>query len=143
MSFWKQPAKSAEYLKGVAFFDGFTDEELQRIAQLSGELILGAGSVLMDQGDTGVDCYVIVDGTASVRIRDEEITTLGPGEMVGEMALVDFRPRIAKVVALTDMQLVRFNSGQFRELLKEMPKASERVMSVLGERLKAETGLDG
>lgn len=138
MSFWKKPAESADYLSGVAFFEGFSSDELQRVAALSGELTLGSGAVLIDQGDTGVDCYVIVEGTASVKVRDEQVATLSTGDMVGEMALIDHRPRMASVVATSDMRLQRFNSRQFRQLLTEMPKAEERVMTMLTERLRAE-----
>ncbi|MBL0206200.1 MAG: cyclic nucleotide-binding domain-containing protein [Candidatus Microthrix sp.] len=140
MSFWKKPAESAGYLSGVAFFEGFSNEDLARVASLSGELKVGSGAMVIDQGDTGVDCYVIMEGTASVRVRDEEVATLGSGDMLGEMALIDHRPRTASVVATTDMHLLRFNSRQFRQLLTEMPKAEERVMTMLTERLRAEGG---
>ncbi len=83
MSFWKKPVESADYLSSVAFFEGFTSDELARVASLSGELTVGAGAVVIDQGDTGVDCYVIVEGTASVRVRDEEVAVLSAGDMVG------------------------------------------------------------
>ena len=116
MSFWKKPAESADYLSSVAFFEGFTSDELARVASLSGELTVGSGAVVIDQGDTGVDCYVIVEGTASVRVRDEEVAVLSAGDMVGEMALIDHRPRTASVVATSDMRLLRFNSRQFRQL---------------------------
>ena len=140
MTFWKKPAESADYLSGVSFFEGFTSDELSRVASLSGELTVGSGAVVIDQGDTGVDCYVIVEGSASVRIRDEEVATLSAGDMVGEMALIDHRPRTASIVATSDMRLLRFNSRQFRQLLAEMPKAEERVMTTLTERLRADGG---
>ncbi len=54
------------------------------------------------------------------------------------MALIDHRPRTASVVAISDMRLLRFNSRQFRQLLTEMPKAEERVMTMLTERLRAD-----
>lgn len=138
VSFWKKPAESAEWLASVAFFEGFAPEELERVAALCGELSVPTGSLLMDQGDAGQDCYVIVEGQASVYVRGEHIATLGPGSMVGEMALVDHKPRIASVVTDSDARLLRFSSRQFKQLLDEMPKASERVMTVLGERLKAQ-----
>ena len=65
---------------------------------------------------------------------------LSAGDMVGEMALIDHRPRTASVVATSDMRLLRFNSRQFRQLLTEMPKAEERVMMTLTERLRTDDG---
>jgi CRP-like cAMP-binding protein len=111
MSFWKKPAESADYLSSVAFFEGFTSDELARVASLSGELTVGSGAVVIDQGDTGVDCYVIVEGRRRCGRR-------GGCRAVrrrhgGEMALIDHRPRTASVVATSDMRLLRFNSGSF------------------------------
>ena len=51
------------------------------------------------------------------------------------MALVDHRPRTATVIATTDLRLLRFHAKQFRQLLDEIPKASERVMMLLHDRL--------
>ena len=56
--------------------------------------------------------------------------------MVGETALVDHRPRNASVIGDTELKLLRFNAKQFRQLLDEMPKASERVMTLLHDRMK-------
>lgn len=135
MFFGKKPAESTEWLAGVAFFDGFSDDELVRVAQLGSEVDAAAGTVVMDQGDPGTECFVLVSGTASVYVRGEHVASMGPGSMVGEMALVDHRPRTATVVADTDLQLLRFDSKAFRTLLDEMPTASERVLTLLAERL--------
>jgi CRP-like cAMP-binding protein len=136
MAFWKRPDEGADWLAGVAFFEGFSSQDLQRVAALSTEVEAPAGTVLIDQGDTGVECFVIVEGRASVYIANAHVATLGPGSMVGEMALVDHRPRSASVIAETDMRLLRFDSRHFRRLLAEMPKAEERVMALLTARLR-------
>lgn len=136
MPFWKKPTESAEWLKNVAFFDGFSDAELARVAALGHETEAPAGKVLVDQGDPGTECFVIVEGSASVYKGGEHIASLDPGSMLGEMALVDHRPRNATVSADTDMKLLRFHAREFRTLLEEMPKASERVMALLTARLQ-------
>jgi CRP-like cAMP-binding protein len=135
MSLPRKPSERAELLAGVPFFDGFTPEDLRRVVELSDELVLSAGSVLVDQGDPGTHCYVIIEGIASVYVRGEHVASVGAGSMVGEMALVDHRPRTATVVADTDLDLLRFDSAAFAKLLDEMPKASERVMALLRTRL--------
>lgn len=136
MPFWKKESESADWLGNVAFFEGFEHDQLQRVLSLSSEIEAKNGALLIDQGDAGLDCYVIVEGTASVLMNGEFVTALGPGTMVGEMALVDHRPRNATVIADSDMQLLRFHAKQFRQLLDEMPKASERVMTLLHDRMK-------
>jgi CRP-like cAMP-binding protein len=122
-------------LTEVPFFDGFGEDEILRVVELTDEVLIPAGSVVVDQGDPGTDCYVILDGTASVYVRGDHVASSGPGSMVGEMALVDHRPRTATVVADTDLDMLRFDSEAFRKLLEEMPKASERIMTALRARL--------
>lgn len=131
----RKPAERAALLSGVSFFEGFSDGDLRRVSAMSDEVRVNAGSVLVDQGDPGSHCFVIVEGTASVYVRGEHVAALGPGSMVGEMALVDHRPRSATVVADTDLELLRFDAKAFRRLLDEMPKASERVMTLLHARM--------
>jgi CRP/FNR family transcriptional regulator, cyclic AMP receptor protein len=135
MSFGSKPADRAKLLAEVPFFEGFSDDDLRRVVALTDEVAAEAGSVLIDQGDTGTHCYLIVEGMASVYVRGEFVASVRAGSMVGEMALVDHRPRSATVVADTDVRLLRFGSAAFRTLLDEMPKASERVMRQLQSRL--------
>jgi CRP-like cAMP-binding protein len=125
---------AAAQLGDVAFFEGFTAEELTRVAELADEVEAEAGAELMDQGRPGQECYVILEGTAGVYFSGEHVATLEAGSMVGEMALVDHRPRSATVVAETPMRLLGFDTKAFRSLLDEMPKASQRVMSLLNAR---------
>ena len=136
MPFWKKDSASADWLGSVAFFEGFDEEHLRRVLDLSTEMEAKQRAVLIDQGDAGLECFVIVDGTASILMGGEFVASVGPGSMVGEMALVDHRPRNATVIADTDMRLLRFDAKQFRQLLEEMPKASERVMTLLHDRMK-------
>lgn len=130
-----KPGDTTALLEGVAFFDGFSPDELQRVAELCDEVEALEGSVVVDQGDPGTACYVLVSGTASVYVRGEHVASVGPGTMIGEMALVDHRPRTATVVADSNLALLRFDSKAFAKLLEEMPKASERLMSILQARL--------
>ena len=88
----------------------------------------------------GQECYVIESGEAEGFVGEEHLVTLGPGSMVGEMALIDRRPRSATVVANTPMSLLAFDTKAFQKLLHEMPKAEERVHSLLVSRLKANLG---
>lgn len=132
----KAAPEAASHLKDVAFFEDFTEDELARVAQLADEVEAETGAELMDQGRPGLECYVILEGTAGVYVTGEHIATLEAGSMVGEMALIDHRPRSATVVAETPMRLLAFDAKAFKALLDEMPKASQRVMSVLNARLQ-------
>lgn len=130
------PSDASFRLKEVAFFEGFTDDELRRVADMADEIEAEAGAELTDQGRPGQEAYVILEGTAGVYVRDSLIAEVGPGEIIGEMALIDHRPRTATVRALTPLKLLAFNAQKFRRLLDEMPKAQVRVMEKLVERLR-------
>ncbi len=130
----------AETLAGVAFFEDFSREELRRVAELAEEVEATEGAKLIDQGRVGQECYVVLEGQAGVYMADEHVATVGPGTMVGEMSLVEHRPRNASVVAETPMKLVAFDTKAFKTLLQEMPKVHDRVMATLAARLKNNAG---
>ena len=129
-------AELAGTLSSVAFFDGFSDAELVRVAQLAVEVEAEKGAVIIDQGRVGQEVFVILEGEAGVYVAGEHVATLGPGSMVGEMALVQHRPRNATVVAATPMKLISFDMSSFRTLLSEMPEVHNRVYDVLESRLE-------
>lgn len=133
--FGRKAKADAEWLAGVSFFDGFTQDELERVAALAKEVDAAPGAELTEQGRVGDVCYVIVEGTAGVYASGEHIASIGEGSMVGEMALIDHAPRNATVVAETDMVLAAFDPKSFHQLLDEMPKAKERVFAILNARV--------
>lgn len=135
--FGRNNTLDVDWLANVKFFEGMDRAELSRVAALAERVEAEAGAELTDQGRYGDVCYVIVQGSANVYMNGEYVTSLGSGAMVGEMALLEHRPRAATVVAETPMVLAAFGTKEFRTLLEELPRAKERVLSVLGDRLKA------
>ena len=128
---------AADRLRPLEFFEGFSDADLDRVGELADDVEAETGAVIIDQGRVGQQCYIIVSGYAGVYVADEHIVTLGPGSMVGEMALIDRRPRTATVVAESPIRLLEFDTKAFRQLLVEMPMAEERVLKLLADRIKA------
>ena len=132
----KKAKEAAERLRDVAFFEGFTDQDLARVAGLADEVEAEEGAELTDQGRPGLECFVILDGRASVLVAEEHVATLEKGSMVGEMALIDHRPRSATVIAETPMTLLAFDTKAFSKMLDEMPAARQKVMVLLNDRLR-------
>ncbi len=128
--------KPFDSLRGVAFFEGFSDEELQRVADLADDVDAEQGAVLMEQGRVGQECFVILEGRAGVFVGEDHIATLESGAMVGETALVGHKPRNASVVAETPMKLIGFDTDAFKELLETMPIVHDRVMELLRSRMR-------
>ena len=131
-----------DWLSNVAFFQGFSESELKSVAGLGERTDVAQGTEIIDQGRVGDACYIIVEGTAAVFIRGEFVTEVGPGTMVGEMALVEHRPRNATVTAETDMVLVAFGIEEFRKLLAKSPSTNDKVLAMLNARLRANQARD-
>ena len=129
-------------LQKAAFFEGFNPEELARVAELAEEVVAEKGAMLIDQGRVGLECYVILEGEAGVYVAGDHVATNGSGSMIGEMALVEHRPRNASVIAETPMRLIAFDTRAFKTLLEEMPKANDRVMELLAARLRTRAADD-
>ena len=123
------------WLAGVALFDGFNQAQLSQVADLGQRVDVASGSEIADQGRIGKECWVVVEGTANIIMNGEFITSVGAGSMIGEMALLEHRPRSAAVIADTDMVLVSFDTDGFNSILDANPMAKERVSAILTRRL--------
>lgn len=123
------------WLAGVALFEGFDAAQLEQVAQLGERVAVDSGSEIADQGRVGSECWVIVEGTARVLMNGDYVTSVSAGSMIGEMALLEHRPRNAAVVAETDMVLVSFDTEGFNAILNANPVAKDRVASLLSNRL--------
>ena len=77
-----------ELLKGVPLFAGCSKADLQRIASLADELDLGEGATLIREGERGREFIVVVEGTVQVTRKGKPLRALGPGDFIGEIALV-------------------------------------------------------
>ena len=84
-----------EHLKSVPLFAGCTRKELEIIARSGDEITMTAGTLLVDQGQTGREAFVVLDGTVTVKRNGRKIATLGAGAIVGELSLLDHGPRTA------------------------------------------------
>ncbi|MGH1505357.1 MAG: Crp/Fnr family transcriptional regulator [Acidimicrobiales bacterium] len=125
------------WLAKVGFFEGFSDDQLAAAAELGERVEAEAGAELTDQGRYGDVAFVVVEGRANVLMNGDYVATVGSGSMVGEMSILERRPRNATVVAETDMVLVAFSTEAFRSLLDESPAAKERVLALLDARSRA------
>jgi len=124
-------------LRHIALFATMSNADLAKIAKLGEAVDAVEGAVLMDQGDVGVECFLVLEGEAGVISSGEHLATIGPGSIVGEMALVGHRPRNASVIAQTPMRLLSFDIAAFKRVLEDMPIARDYIYDLLNERAKA------
>lgn len=125
-----------DHLAAVPLFSACTRKDLQKIAKASDEVQIEEGDVLVEQGATGRECYVVLEGTAAVKRANRKVATLGVGECVGELSLLDHGPRTATVVAETPMEVLVLGSRQFAGVLDEVPSLSRKIMAALAARVR-------
>ena len=122
-------------LERVPGLAGCSRRELARLANLLSYGAVSEGDVLTRQDRVASQGYLILEGTASVRRDGTELGRLGPGDLVGEMALLHGMIRSATTVALTNMQLLVFDNDEFSRLMEEPPFA-KLVARQLSDRLR-------
>ena len=108
---------------------------LERLATLATEVEIDAGTVLCEQGRVAQECWVVLSGQADVTVRGAQVATIGEGETIGEMGLLDHLPRSATVTARTAMSLLRVDSRGFHELIGD-PHVSEALLEILSRRIR-------
>jgi CRP-like cAMP-binding protein len=95
-----------------------------------------AGAIVFRQDAEPDVMYGVLEGDLEVRVGDRVIDTVGPGGIVGELALIDHKPRSATVRALTEARLVPIDQRRFLFLVQETPFFAINVMRVLAERFR-------
>lgn len=126
-----------DHLSQVGLFSAMSRRDLQRIARASDELAIDEGRVLMEQGARGRECFVLLEGTATVRRNDRKVATLGPGDHFGELALLDGGPRTATVVADTPLRVLVLGQREFAGVLDEVPGLAQKVMASLAQIIRS------
>jgi CRP/FNR family transcriptional regulator, cyclic AMP receptor protein len=98
--------------------------------------VVPAGEVLFEEGESGDLMFAVADGLVELTHGGAIIEKIGPGGIVGEMALVDDAPRSATATTATETRVVRVDREHFAYLVQEHPTFALQVMSVMAERLR-------
>jgi CRP-like cAMP-binding protein len=117
-------------------FSACPRKELDAISGLVDEVRIPAGTVLTEQGTAGRECFVIIEGQADVKIGNRRVALLGPGDIVGEMALLESEPRTATVVTKTPARVLVMTRPTFTAVIDRSPHVARRVMQTLAHRLR-------
>src|ERR1700755_465972 len=123
----------AARLKRIPVFADLDDEALSHIASLAAEVSVPEGKELVREGDYSYDVLAIEEGTAKVERGGEHIADLGPGDVVGEMGVLERSQRNATVRATSPMRLVTLTGWDIRRLRKTAPIAVEHLRDVVAE----------
>jgi len=121
-------------LKAIPLFSHLSDEEANRLSAFATETSAAEGQILMKQGDYAVELIAIEEGTADIIQDGKKIASLGPGDLIGEMALFNREPRNADVIATSPMRLIKLTHWEIRRMSDE---TVERIREVVDQRAQA------
>jgi serine phosphatase RsbU (regulator of sigma subunit) len=132
--------KRLELLQSLPLLEGIGQAELKELAAAFTEHLFQPGQTILEEGSTGGDVHLIIEGRVEVvKGGGSEETVLaerGPGDLFGEMGLLERSPRFATVRALEPTRLLQLPEGRARALLAGQPKILYRTVQVLSARLR-------
>src|ERR1700684_1921209 len=106
-------------LTAIPIFSELSAQEANRLAAFATETSAAEGQILMKEGDYSVELIAIEEGTADVIQNGKKIASLKQGDLVGEMGLLEHRPRNADVIASSKMRLIKLTHWEIRRMSDE------------------------
>ena len=128
------PESTPEVAK-VPMFDDLTDAELQKIAEVGTEVTVPEHWSLIWEKTPADKAYIILDGEVVVRKGKDEVARLGPGDVVGESAIVNHKLRNASVVSTTPVRVLHFTREAVEQLCNEVPTFKAALDAAAGDRI--------
>ncbi len=133
--------KAVEALKAVGLFHSLSDRFLTGLAKSCTERQFETGSVLVRQGNPGVGIFVIVSGTVKIVKTNEggkrlEIATHGPGEVIGEMSVLDGALRTADVIAEEPVTCLVLSAWDFKSFMESHPEVALEILPIVVRRFR-------
>src|SRR5580700_5373113 len=128
--------QSAEYLKSVPGFRSCSQKQLDQVDRLVTRVYVLPGETFLAEGVTGSELFIVVSGTAEVTRGGRVINTLGPGDLFGELALIDGKPRGATVTAKSRLELLIVGSGAFTKFMAEIDTFRSALLKSMAKRIR-------
>ena len=128
--------KKSDMLRRVPLFSRMNGRSLEQVGRLSDEVDVPAGRELMREGEPGREFYLILDGTVRVDRAGQTINSLGPGDFLGEIALLDGGPRSATATSESAVRLLALGQREFHSLVDEFPDVRTAVLEALAHRVR-------
>lgn len=122
-------------LASMDLFSGLSKKELAAIDRLMTPIDIKVGKEFVKEGSSGREAFIVVDGTASVWRGGKLIASVGKGAVIGELALLGNRPRIATVRAETPMTVEVLNHLELKQLLEDSPGIALKLLISSANRI--------
>jgi len=121
-------------LKTVGLFADLSQSELRRVASVTDEIVVPAGTRLVDEGAFAHEFLLIRTGSAEVRRGGEPVAVLGPGDFAGEIGAVRDARRNAAVTACTELTAIVMTARDLRRIAEEMPSVAAQIDAAIAAR---------
>jgi CRP/FNR family cyclic AMP-dependent transcriptional regulator len=121
-------------LKSVALFAGLSPRELRRLASVTDEVVVPAGTRLIHEGAFAHEFLLIRTGTAEVSRGGDSLATLGPGDFAGEIGVLRDARRNATVTASTELMAIVMTARDLRRIAEEMPSVAAQIDAAIAAR---------
>ena len=121
-------------LKTVPLFAGLSPAELRRLSSVTDEIVVPAGTRLIDEGRYSHEFLLIQEGNVEVRRGSELIAQLGPGDFAGEIGVMQDARRNASVVASTPLTAIVMTARDLRQVAQEMPSVAAQIDVAIAAR---------
>lgn len=115
----KVPRSRIEALGKVSLFEGLSEKVLSRIDAHLDEIQVQPGRELTTQGRSSFEAFIVEEGEAEVTVDGQVVARAGPGELIGELGVLENRPRSATVRAATEMRLLVMDSRDVQWLFDD------------------------
>lgn len=126
-----------ELLKSIPLFARLDGAAISRLGQLTDEIDVRAGKVLMRQGESGAEMFIVVSGHLTVERDGQAVAERRAGDVVGEIALLSEGPRTATVTATEPSRLLVIEHRNFHTLMNEQPQVRLHILDELAGRLRS------
>ncbi len=136
MAVFRNKNQKAEALGKIGIFGGLTKTDLGILAKHADEIEVKAGELLANEGHVGRQMFYIAKGEVSVRRKGRKLATLGRGDVVGELSLIDGQPAVADVRAETDLVALVMSAQDFTAVMNESPNFVRKVLAAVVQRLR-------
>ena len=123
-----------DHLKTIPLFSSLSDKALTTVAVFAAETSVSQGKRLVHEGDYSYDLIVIDEGTADVLKDGQVVASLGPGDVFGEIGMLEGGKRTADVVATSPMRLITLSKWDLRRISGEVQEQLEALATARGSR---------
>lgn len=137
MSIFTNRDKRIEELRRVSIFADLPSKDLQLLDRHVTPTTVAAGTVLAREGRAPQQFILIVSGTASVKVGDKQVATLGPGSSIGELSLLDSGTQSATVTTEGECELLAVAANEFQAMIEESPGFARNLLKSMAQRLRS------